>query len=173
MQGLWELQREKCPPTLPLTMIAVRGVLASGAGSVSCSDILFWSSTQPADPMAKVAPSTKCVPAAVSTLGHSISEMPSHAIPGILTSRAFSRFLGLARPCCRCSSGMAWEGCSLKTLHCSSALAYLLIWKQRVHIEPPQDPGRTVLTLISACSLSLKCYFSVSFTTLISPTFNL
>ena len=155
MQGLWELQREKCPPRPP-TMIAVRGVLASGAGSVSCSDILFWRSTQPADPVAHVAPSTKCVPAAVSTLGHSISEMPSHATPGILTSRAFSRFLGLARPCCHCCSGMAWEGCSLKTLHCSSALAHLLISKQRDHPEPPQDPGGTVLAH-SACSLSLKC----------------
>lgn len=126
-RGCGNCKGRSAPPPPPPTMIAVRGVLASGAGSVSCSDVLFWSSTQPADRMANVAPSTKCVPAAVSTLGHSISEMPSRAIPGILTSRAFSRFLGLARPCCRCSSGMAWEGCSLKTLHCSSALAYLLI----------------------------------------------
>ena len=49
--------------------------------------------------------------------------LPCH--PGKLTSRVFSRILGLAKPCCRCSSGMAQEGCSLKALLCSTPLAHL------------------------------------------------
>lgn len=95
--------------------------------------------------------------------------LPCH--PGKMMSRVFSRIWGLAKPCCHCSSGTAQEGCSLKALHRSIPLAHLQ-FQNRGSILSLPGPRQEDVCVCSPCSLSLTCYFPISFTTL-SPTFNL